>query len=352
MSPVFAAARIIEIVQPVRSVGATAAEITGIAPLDTATSGELSFLGNPKYRDEVPRSRASVLLLPVDYPGTPPEGQLWLLLDNPSVGLTRLCRHLEQLLWPKPAPGVHPSAVVAPGVRMAATAHVGPLCVVEAEAEIGEGTVLQAGVFVGARARIGRDCWLGAHTVLAQECVLGNRVRLQPGAVVGSDGYGYDTVKGRHEKIPQVGNVVVGDDVEIGANATIDRARFSHTTIGEGTKIDNLVQIGHNCVIGRHCLIVAQVGIAGSTSLGDYVVMAGQAGTAGHLKIGSFSKVGGRASIVRDLPPKSYVTGTYALPYLIEQKFQVLRPRIPELFKRVDRLEAQIGRAAPEKPSA
>lgn len=330
----------------------TEAVVSGIAPLAAAAAGDLSFLGNPKYRDEVAASRASVLLLPADYPGTPPAGQLWLLVENPSVGLTRFCRRIEQLLWPKPVAGVHPSAVVAPDVSIPATAHIGPLCVVEAGAQIGEGAVLQAGVFVGARAVVGRDCWLGVHSVVAQECVLGARVRLQPGAVIGSDGYGYDTVKGRHEKIPQVGNVVLGDDVEVGANATIDRARFSHTTIGEGTKIDNLVQIGHNCVIGRHCLIVSQVGIAGSTTLGDYVVMAGQVGVAGHLEIGSFSKIGGRASIVRDLPPKSYVTGSYALPYLIEQKFQVLRPRIPELFKRVDRLEAQIGISSPEKPSA
>ena len=340
------------IVQPIRTLGSTEAVITGIAPLETAGRGDLSFLANPKYRDEVPRSHASVLLLPADYPGAPPSGQLWLLLDNPSVGLTRLCRHLEQLLWPRPEPGIHPSAVVANDAMIATTAHVGPLCVVEAGAQIGEGTVLHSGVFVGARATIGRDCWLGVHTVVAQECVLGNRVRLQPGAVIGSDGYGYDTVKGRHEKIPQIGNVVLGDDVEIGANTAIDRARFSHTSIGEGTKIDNLVQIAHNCVIGRHCLIVSQVGIAGSTTLGDYVVMAGQAGAAGHLKIGSFAKIGGRASIVRDLAPKSYVTGAYALPYLLEQKFQVLRGRIPELFKRVDRLEAQIGLDSPEKPSA
>ena len=352
MSPTFSAAQVIEIVQPVRSVGATEAVISRIAPLEAAARGDLSFLGNPKYRADVPRSQASVLLLPTDYPGSPPDGQLWLLMDNPSVGLTRLCRHLERLLWPMPAPGVHPSAVVAPEVTLPPDVHVGPLCVIEAGAQLGAGTVLQAGVFIGARAIVGRDCWLGAHTVLAQECVLGDRVRLQPGAVIGSDGYGYDTVKGRHEKIPQVGNVVLGNDVEIGANTTIDRARFSHTTIGEGTKLDNLVQIGHNCVIGRHCLIVAQVGIAGSTTLGDYVVLGGQVGVGGHLSIGSFTRAGAQSGLNRDLPPKSVVNGTYALPLLLDQKFQVLRGRIPELFKRVDRLETQIGIVRPNKPSA
>ncbi len=343
MVPAFSAAQIAEIVQPSRTLGATNDTISGIAALELAGPGDLSFLGNAKYRAEVPRSKASILLLPEDYAGEPPAGQLWLLLPNPSVGLTRLCRRIEQLLWPKPAAGVHPSAVVATGAQVAATAHVGPLCVIEDGATIGAGAVLQSGVFVGARAAIGPDSWLGAHTVVAPDCVLGARVRLQPGAVVGSDGFGYDTVKGRHEKIPQIGNVVVGDDVEIGANATIDRARFSRTTIGEGTKIDNLVQIGHNCTIGRHCLIVAQVGIAGSTTLGDYVVLGGQVGVAGHLKIGSFTQAGAQSGLNRDLPPKSTVFGTYALPLLLEQKFQVLRGQLPELFKRVDRLETRIG---------
>ena len=343
MSFGFTAAEIAEIVQPVRALGATSETIRSIAPLDGAGPGDLAFLANAKYRDEVARSRASVLLLPVDHAGEPPPGQLWMLLENPSVGLTRLCRRIEILLWPKLAPGCHPSAVIAPDAAIAPGAHVGPLCVVEAGASIGEGSVLQASVLVGRGAVIGRECWLGGHTVVGQNCVLGARVRLQPGAIIGADGYGYDTVAGRHEKIPQIGIVTLGDDVEIGANSTIDRARFSRTSIGEGTKVDNLVQIGHNCTIGRHCLIVAQVGIAGSPTLGDYVVIAGQAGLAGHLRIGSFVKIGGGSAVSRDIPAKGYVNGQHALPYLLEQKFQVLRPRLPELFRRVDRLEAQLG---------
>ena len=342
MLPAFSAAQIIEIVQPVRALGRTDATIVGIAPLDAAAPGDLSFLGNPKYKGDVARSRASILLLPTDFEGEPPAGQLWLLLDKPSSGLTRLCSRIERLLWPKPAPGIHPSAVIAADAVVAGSAHVGPLCVVEAGARIGEGTVLQGSAFVGARATIGPDCWLGARTVVAQDCVLGARVRLQPGAVIGSDGFGYDTVNGRHEKIPQIGNVVLGDDVEIGANTTIDRARFSRTTIGEGTKVDNLVQIAHNCTVGRHCIVVAQVGIAGSTTLGDYVVLGGQVGVAGHLDIGSFTQAGAQSGLNRSLPPKSVVNGTNALPLLLDQKFQVLRGKIPELFKRVDRLEAQL----------
>jgi UDP-3-O-[3-hydroxymyristoyl] glucosamine N-acyltransferase len=353
MSIAFTATEITEIVQPVRSLGSTSETIRNIAPLDGAVPGDLTFLANAKYRDEVARSRASVVLLPSDHPGEPPAGQLWLFLENPSVGLTRLCQRIECLLWPRPAPGIHPSAVVAADAIIGPGVHVGPLCVVESGAKIGEGSVLHAAVLVGRGAVIGRDCWLGGHSVVAQECVLGARVQLQPGAIIGADGYGYDTVAGRHEKIPQIGIVTLGDDVEIGANSTIDRARFSRTSIGEGTKIDNLVHVAHNCTIGRHCLIVAQVAIAGSTTLGDYVVMGGQVAVAGHLKIGSFSKIGGQSGVLRDLAPKSFVNGTYALPYLLEQKFQVLRPRIPELFRRVDRLEAQLGLPGPaKKPSA
>jgi UDP-3-O-[3-hydroxymyristoyl] glucosamine N-acyltransferase len=167
-------------------------------------------------------------------------------------------------------------------------------------------------------------------------------VRLQAGVVVGSDGFGYEFVKGRHEKVPQVGIVSIGDDVEIGANTTLDRARFSRTLVGEGSKIDNLVQIAHNVKIGRHCLVCAQAGISGSTILEDYVVLGGQAGLGGHITIGKGAKAGGQAGITADVPAGSFVNGTPAVPYLLERKIAVLQQRLPELFKRVDTLEAQI----------
>jgi UDP-3-O-[3-hydroxymyristoyl] glucosamine N-acyltransferase len=342
MSIHFFTADLVDIVQPSRVLGETSGPVRGIASLDTAEPGDLSFLGHAKYRDAVAQCRASVLLLPANHPGEPPAGQQWLLVDNPSEALTRICRRIEVQLWPKPAAGVHPSAVVAADAAVAPTAYVGPLCVIDSGARIGERAVLHAGVHLGPRAVVGDDCWLGSHTVVAQDCVLGTRVRMQAGVVIGSDGFGYETKRGRHERIPQVGNVVLGDDVEIGANSAVDRARFSRTVIGEGTKIDNLVQIGHNCIIGRHCILCGQVGLAGSTTLGDYVVLAGQVGSAGHITIGSFSKVGGQAGLSRDLPPKSSVSGTHAIPHLLEQKFQILRERLPELFRRVDRLEAEL----------
>jgi len=338
----FSAAEIAAITQSKSSHGSTSDTIRALAALDDAVPGDLSFLGNKKYKAAVATTRASVVLLPADYVGEPAPGQMFLLVDNPSVALARVCARIEQQLWPKPVPGVHPSAVVAPGATIAATATIGPLCVIESGARIGERAHLQAQVFVGRNATLGEDCWLMPGVIVATECTLGKRVRLQAGVVVGSDGFGYEFVQGRHEKVPQVGNVAIEDDVEIGANSTLDRARFSHTVVGEGSKIDNLVQIGHNVRIGRHCLICAQAGISGSTTLEDYVVLGGQAGLGGHITIGKGAKAGGQAGITADVAPGSFINGTPAIPYLLERKIAVLQQRLPGLFKRVDALEAQL----------
>jgi UDP-3-O-[3-hydroxymyristoyl] glucosamine N-acyltransferase len=339
--------QILEIVSPVRTAGATTETVRGIASLTSAAPGDLTFLGNGKYRPQVPASRASVILLPPDYTGEPAPNQVHVFVDNPSVALARLCSRIESALWPKPAPGIHASAVVAPGARIAPTATVGPLCVVEEGASIGERTHLQAGVFVGRGSAVGADCWLMPHATVYADCTLGNRVRLHAGVIVGSDGFGYETVKGRHEKVPQVGTVTLGDDVEVGAGTTIDRARFGVTSIGEGTKVDNLVQIGHNVIIGRHCIVCAQVGIAGSVTIGDYVVIAGQVGLAGHLTVGSGAMIAAKTGVKDDIPPKTSVWGSPSNPLLLEQKLVILRNRLPELFKRVDALERSLGQAKP-----
>ena len=339
----FSPSDIAVIVQPKSTRGATDETIRSLASLSAAGAGDLSFLGNPKYKTEVAATRASIVLLPVDHVGEPADGQLFLLVENPSVALARVCARIEQLLWPKPEPGVHPSAVVAPGAQVVASATVGPLCVIEPGAVVGERAHLQAQVFVGRNVRIGDDCWLAPGVMLATECVLGRRVRLQAGVVIGSDGFGYEFVKGRHEKVPQVGHVLIGDDVEIGANTTLDRARFSRTEVGEGTKIDNLVQIAHNVVIGKHCLICSQVGISGSTTLEDYVVLGGQAGLGGHITIGKGVKAGGQAGITSDIAPGTFVNGTPAVPFQLERRLAILHQRLPDLFKRVDALEKQVG---------
>jgi UDP-3-O-[3-hydroxymyristoyl] glucosamine N-acyltransferase len=345
----FTPAAIEALVKPRKVAGSTDSAIRGIAALDSAKPGDLAFLANRKYRGAVAKCAASLILLPADFPGEPPPGQRWVFVDDPSVALTLLCRHVEAVMRPRPAPGVHPSAVVDSAATVAASAHIGPLCVIEAGAAIGAGTIVEAGSFIGRGAQIGDDCWLGPRSVVATQCVLGRRVRLQPGVIIGGDGYGYNTVGGRHEKIPQLGIVEIHDDVEIGAGCTIDRARFSKTVIGEGTKLDNLVQVGHNVVIGKHCLIVAQVGISGSTIIGDNVVIGGQAGFAGHIKVGDGAKIAGQTGVTSDLQPGVTVMGTPAIPMIAAIKSGVLLARLPELVRRVDKLESALGQ--PKNPS-
>lgn len=335
---------LVAIVQPKTVRGATTATINGIAALGAAGPGDLSFLGNPKYKAEVATSRASVVLVPLDYDGEPQANQLFLHVEKPSVGLALVCARIEQALWPRPEPGIHSSAFVAPGAQIASSATVGPLCVIEEGAVIGERAHLQAQVFLGREARVGEDCWLMPGVSVMTQCELQARVRLHSGVVIGSDGFGYEFIGGRHEKVPQVGNVVVEADVEIGANTTIDRARFSRTVIGTGTKIDNLVQVGHNVIVGKHCLLCAQVGISGSTTLEDYVVLGGQVGVGGHITIGKGVKVGGQAGISVDAPAGAYLNGTPAIPYLLERRIAVLRMRLPEVFRRVDALEVELER--------
>jgi UDP-3-O-[3-hydroxymyristoyl] glucosamine N-acyltransferase len=342
----FSVEELAAIVQAKSTRGRYAGKVTGIGSLDTARAGDLSFLGNTKYKPQVATTGASVILLPEDFAGEPKDEQVFLIVEKPSVALARICSRVEQALWPKPAPGIHPTAVVERGAQVASSATVGPLCIVQSGARIGERTHLEAAVFVGHDATVGDDCWLMPRTVLGAECVLKNRVRLQPGVIIGSDGFGYEFVAGRHEKVPQVGAVLVGDDVEIGANSTVDRARFSQTVIGEGTKIDNLVQVAHNVVIGKHCIICAQVGISGSTTLEDYVIIGGQAGLAGHIRIGRGSRIDGQSGVNGDLDPQSFVKGSPSQSFNFEQRINVLKRKLPDLFKRVNALEEQLKKTS------
>jgi len=346
----YTADEIAAIVQPSASRGATTATIRGIAALNAARPGDLSFLGNPKYKAEVARSQASVVLVPPEYVGEPGANQRFLVVDVPSIALARLCARIEQTLRPPPAPGVHASAVVAASARVAATASVGPLCVLEEGVVLGERTLLQASVYVGRNVVVGDDCQLMPGVRLYAGTQLGKRVRLHANVVIGADGFGYELVDGRHEKVPQIGMAVIEDDVEIGAGSTVDRARFGRTVVGEGTKIDNLVQVGHNVVIGKHCILCGQVGISGSTTLEDYVVLGGQVGVAGHLTIGKGVKAGGQSGIHASVTPGAYLNGTPAVPYLLERRIQVLKQRLPELFHRVDLLEEQVRKLGPGRP--
>ncbi len=308
--------------------------ISGIAALDKAGHGDLSFLGNSKYRSQVSDCRASLVLLPKDFVGEPKKDQAYLRLDDPSHALAILCGIIEHCLFPRPPPGVDESAQVENGAQVADTAFVGPYSYVGERAILGSNVWVDSHVHVGSHVRIGADSRLFAGVKVLGHCEMGKRVTLNAGVVIGSEGFGFDQVSGRHEKIPHLGKVVIEDDVEIGANSCIDRSRFSETRIGAGTKIDNLVQIGHNVVIGKRCLVVAQAGISGSVTFEDDVVVGGQAGFAGHITIGHGAKIAGQAGITKDVEAGAFLKGNPALPVPLAHRIAVLQRKLPELFKR------------------
>lgn len=317
-------------------------KVTGIASLAEAVAGDLSFLGNPKYREQVEGSSASVLLVPRDFEGEPKSGQLWIKLENPSFALALICRDIESTLLPKPAAGIHPTAYVEGDAEVDPSASVGAFCYVGSGAKVGAAVVLESHVSVGRSAVISANSYLFPQVIVSDYCVVGERNRLLQGSVLGADGYGYAFVDGAHQRIPQIGNVVTEADVDIGANSTIDRARFGTTLIGAGTKIDNQVQVGHNVRIGRCCLLVGQCGVSGSTELGDGVIVAGQAGIAGHLKIGAGAIIAGAAGVTKSIPAKSKVAGMPAESFILMNRIYTLQRKLPSLFKRFDRLEKTV----------
>ncbi len=309
-------------------------EIKGISSLDTAREEDLSFLGNSKYKSQVPLTSASVVLLPVDYEGHPKGNQLFVRVKEPSRSLAEICRFLEKRISPAPTPGIHETAFVHPEAKIAESVFIGPFAFVGSHVSIGANSVIGSHCHLGDHARIGESCRIDPGVKILSRCLIGDRVILNAGVVIGSEGYGFEQVGESHEKVPHLGLVVVEEDVEIGANTCIDRARFDETRIGAGTKIDNLVQIGHNVQIGKGCLIVAQVGISGSVQFEDHVVVGGQAGFAGHLKVGSGAKIAGQAGITKDVEAGAFLKGNPALPFQLAQRISVLQRKLPELFNR------------------
>ena len=240
-------------------------------------------------------------------------------------------------------PGVHPSAVVEPGASVAPSAAVGPCAVVGECTVVGEGSQVDAGCVLGRNCVVGRDCHLFPRVVLYDDTRLGDRVILHSGVVLGSDGFGYAQEAGRHIKIPQVGRVVVEDDVEIGANSTVDRGALDETRIGAGSKIDNLVMVAHNVKLGPHCILVAQSGISGSTCLGHHVILAGQSGAVGHIRIGDGARVGAKSAVTHDLPDGAFVTGYPAQDHRRWLKERALSGRLQEILQRLKRVESRLG---------
>lgn len=313
--------------------------LDGIASLDEATAGDLSFLGNEKYHPQFLATQAGAVLVPRGVDGGP-DGVALIAADNPSFAFGLAVKHFTAAFARKFEPGVHERAVVDASATLdPAKVRVHAGAVIMAGAVIGEGSEIGPNAVVGEDVTIGRDCLVHANVSIRERSVLGDRVIVQPGAVIGSDGFGYETVNGRHEKIDQIGIVVIENDVEIGANTTIDRARFGRTVISEGTKIDNLVQVGHNVRIGKHNFLVSQSGVAGSSKTGDYVILAAQAGIAGHVTIGDQAIFAGRSGATSSLPGKQTYGGYPAQPQMDEQRQKAALRKLPELLKRVKRLE-------------
>lgn len=312
--------------------------LSGMAALDAASPQDISFLGNERYHGQFLATRAAAVIVPPGVTDGPATVAL-IVVANPSLAFATVVRHFATANR-KFVAGIHPRAFVDPAAILDPTkVRVQAGAVVLAGASVGDGTDLGPNCVISEDVILGKDCQIMANANVRERCVLGDRVILQPGAVIGSDGYGYEFSEGRHTKIDQVGIVEIGNDVEVGANTSIDRARFGKTVIGEGTKIDNLVQIGHNVVIGKHCLIVALCGIAGSTRLGNYVTMAGQGGTAGHVVIGDKATLSGRIGVTTDLAGGQIYAGHPAVPFREEMKARAHLRRLPKLLERVKALE-------------
>jgi UDP-3-O-[3-hydroxymyristoyl] glucosamine N-acyltransferase len=310
------------------------------AQVDTAQPGDLTFAENADFFARAEQSAASAII--VDGPFNSSRKVL-IQVPNARIAFAKVLA----LFFPEPtaAAGIHPTAIIAGSAKVDPTAHVGPYCVVGENARIGTRSVLQGGNHVGPDCELGEEVNLFPNVTVYARTRIGNRVRIHAGTVIGSDGYGYVLDAGRHRKVPQIGNVIIGDDVEIGANVTVDRGALGSTVIGKGTKIDNLVQIAHNVVVGDHCLVVAQVGIAGSSKLGNYVVLAGQVGIAGHLNIGSQVTVGAQAGVMNDIPSGQTWLGSPAQPDRLTKRQMIAIQHLPDLLRRVSALEKQSGSA-------
>jgi UDP-3-O-[3-hydroxymyristoyl] glucosamine N-acyltransferase len=320
-------------------VGDSTLKITGAASLGEATQGEISFFANRKYVGLLRKTHASAVFVPPDF--AEPINAAQIRVSNPTKAFEQVVLKFA----PKPitfTPGIHPSAVVDPSAQLGNRVSIQPLTVIEAGAKIGDDTIIGAGSYVGHETIIGSGCHIYPHVTIRERSRIGSRVIIHSGVVIGADGFGFEMIDGRQQKIQQLGIVQIDDDVEIGANTTIDRARFGRTWIQQGVKIDNLVQIAHNVVIGKNTVIAAQTGIAGSVQIGQRVLIGGQAGIIGHIEIGDNTAIGAQSGI-----PKSISGGAWwaspAVPLAEAQRQIAWVRRLGKLFARVKKIEKKLG---------
>lgn len=322
--------------------GHESTELTNFAALDQADSTCISFYGNSKYRNQLESTKAGLVLLSATDIQTPADAAL-ILVENPVMAFDLVVREFGTRA-PAFSPGISEFAFVHPDSRLNPDhVFIAPNASILEGATIGNGTRVGAGSVIAEGAVIGEDCEIGPNVTVCRGCIIGDRVILHPGAVIGADGFGFEFNNGCHQKIEQLGIVRIGDDVEVGASTTIDRARFGMTIIGEGTKIDNQVQIGHNCIIGKHCIIVAQCGISGSTKIGDYVTLAAQSGVAGHLTIADKVTFAARSGVISSVKEEGgEYFGYPARPFKEDRRDAMRIKQLGNLLKRVKKLEEQI----------
>ena len=328
----FTAAQIAELTNG-QVIGNASTTITGLNMATHARLGDLTFAENAKYLEAANASDAAAIIVGEEVASS----KVLIKVANPKVAFARVL----QAFAPEPVypAGVHATAVVDPSAVVSESAHIGPHCVVEAGARIGEGCVLRGNNHIGAKSTVGTGSKIFPNVTIYPGCTIGNRVRIHSGSIIGADGFGYVFDGKEHVKIPQIGTVIIGDDVEIGANTSIDRGALGATKIGKGTRIDNQVQIAHNVEIGEHSLIVSQVGIAGSSKIGHHVTIAGQAGVSHHVAIGDGATVGGGSAIIRDIPAGEAYWGSPAQPQMSFKRSVVALRRLPKLLLRVSALE-------------
>jgi UDP-3-O-[3-hydroxymyristoyl] glucosamine N-acyltransferase len=319
--------------------GDPAGEITGVASLDEAVEGEIAFYNNPKYMPRLRSTRASAVFVPTDFSEKTSAAQI--RVGDPSKAFEQVVLKLA----PKPVTfpaGIHSTAIVDPSAKIGARVSLQPYVVIEANVSIGDETVIGAGSYLGHETKIGSGCLIYPNVTIRERTIVGSRVIIHSGAVVGADGFGFEFKDGRQRKIPQIGIVQIDDNVEIGANTTIDRARFGRTWIQEGVKIDNLVQIAHNVVIGKHTVIAAQAGISGSVRIGERVSMAGQVGITGHATIGDGAMIVAQSGVSKNIPGGVWF-GYPAVPIEDARKQFAWIHRLGKLFERVKALEKKLG---------
>jgi len=317
--------------------------ITGVADVSEAGARDATWVSRPKYESAVQASRAGVVLVPRDFPSTPMPAIVCANIERSVAALLGAFAHPVS----RPAPGIHATAIVDPSSRIGESPAIGPHAVIDAEVVVGARCVIHAGVFIGRRSVIGDDCEIWPNVVIRDGCALGNRVIIHPNAVIGADGFGYYFDDGRYNKIPHGGGVLIGDDVEIGACTCIDRAKFGNTVIGRGTKIDNFVQIAHNCRIGEHCVFVSHSGFAGSVRTGDGCVFGARAGVLDNITIGRGVTLAGITTATKNIADGQTVLGYPAQNIRVELRERAALRRLPalldqikELIERVQRLEA------------